>query len=171
MSDETLKEMIEVKMTRKLLVEMSQNEIEQFLTCAPVGRVGINLQDSPYIVPIGFGYENGEIFFHTCYKGLKMEGMRQNPNVCFEVDESTSDASMFKSVIVNGPVSIIDDRAKMRPYLQKLINKYRVPVIFDEYMRNRDTEKEMSIVRVCVIKIEKMSGRMMVRINREKLSL
>lgn len=170
MSDETLQEMIEIKLTRKLLVEMSPNEIEQFLSCAPVGRIGITLHDGPYIVPIGFGYENKEIFFHTCYKGLKMEGMRQNPNVCFEVDESTSDASMFKSVIVNGTVSIIDDREKMLSYLQKLINKYRIPVSFDEYMRNRDTEKEMSIVRVCVIKIHKMFGRMMVRIDREKLS-
>ena len=171
MSEETLQEMIEVKLKRKLLVEMSENEVDQFLTCAPVGRVGINFQDDPYIVPVGFGYENGEIFFHTCYKGLKMEGMRQNSNVCFEVDESTSDASMFKSVIVYGTVSIIDDRAKMLPYLKKLINKYRVPVSFGEYMRNRDTEKEMSIVRVCIIKINRMSGRMMVRIDREKLSL
>jgi nitroimidazol reductase NimA-like FMN-containing flavoprotein (pyridoxamine 5'-phosphate oxidase superfamily) len=170
MTEEVLREMIEVKMARKILEEMSKTEMEQFLTCAPVGRVGISLKEGPYIVPVGFGYEKGEIFFHTCYKGLKMDGMKENPNVCFEVDESTSDASMFKSVIVNGTVSVIKEYKKMYPYLQKLIDKYRVPVSFNEYMSGRDVEKEMAIVRVCVIRPETMSGRMMVRINKEKIS-
>ena len=171
MSRETLDEMNAVKLTRKILQPMSRAEVDQFLTCARVGRVGIALDDGPYIVPVGYAYEGGEIFFHSCFTGLKMDGMRENPNVCFEVDESTSDASMYKSVIARGTVEIIEDRERMRPYLQRLIDKYRVPVGFDEYMGRpgRYPDKEMSVVRVCVVRPREMTGQLMVRIDRESI--
>jgi len=106
--------------------EMTPKEVEQFLSCARVGHLGLSLKDgSPYVVPVGYAYTDGKIFFHTCNKGLKMNALRQNANVCFEVDETLSDASMFKSVIVFGKAEIISDKAKMIPYLQKLIDKYR----------------------------------------------
>ena len=141
--------------------EMTQKEIEQFLTCARVGRLGISLEDGVYIVPVGYAYTDGKIFFHTCNKGLKMDGIRRNSNVCFEVDESLSDTSMFKSVIMFGTAEIINDKEKMIPYLQKLIDKYRVPEDFDEYMSKpgRNREKEMEAVRICVITPKKITGR------------
>jgi nitroimidazol reductase NimA-like FMN-containing flavoprotein (pyridoxamine 5'-phosphate oxidase superfamily) len=142
--------------------EMTQKEIEQFLTCARVGRIGISLKDGqPYIVPVGYAYADGKIFFHTCEKGSKMDAIRNCASVCFEVDEALSDASMFKSVIVFGTAEIISDKAKMIPYLQKLIDKYRVPESFDSYMSKpeRNREKELEAVRMCVITPKKITGR------------
>jgi len=141
--------------------EMTPKEIEQFLTCARVGRLGISLESGPYIVPVGYAYADGKIFFHTCNKGLKMKAIRKNPNVCFEVDESLSDASMYKSVIAFGTAEIIDDREKMIPYLQRLINKYRVPESFDTYMSKpgRNREKELQAVRICIITPNKITSK------------
>jgi len=141
--------------------EMTSTEIEQFLTCARVGRLGVSLKDEPYVVPIGYAYSNGRIFFHTCNKGLKMDSIKKNPNVCFEVDEALSDASTFKSVITFGTAEIIDDEKKMIPYLQQLINKYRVPETFDKYMSKpgKNREKELKAVRICVITPKKITGR------------
>jgi nitroimidazol reductase NimA-like FMN-containing flavoprotein (pyridoxamine 5'-phosphate oxidase superfamily) len=141
--------------------EMSVKEIERFLTCARVGRIGICLENGPYIVPVGYTYSNGKIFFHTCSKGLKMDGVRKNPNVCFEVDESLSDASMYKSVIVFGTAEIITDKEEKIAYLQKLIDKYRVSETFDEYMNKpgRNREKELEAVRICLITPKKITGR------------
>jgi nitroimidazol reductase NimA-like FMN-containing flavoprotein (pyridoxamine 5'-phosphate oxidase superfamily) len=141
--------------------KMTRKEIDQFLTCTRVGRLGVSLEGGPYIVPVGYGYFKGKLFFHTCNKGLKMDGIRRNPNVCFEVDEALSDASMFKSVIAFGKAQIIDDKEKMLPYLQKLINKYRVPESFDKYMSKpgRNREKELEAVRICIITPKKITGR------------
>ena len=142
--------------------EMTSKEVEQFLTCARVGRLGLCIEDgSPYVVPVGYAYADGKIFFHTCNKGLKMDGLRRNANVCFEVDEALSDASMFKSVIVFGTAEIISDKEKMIPYLQKLIDKYRVPESFDKYMSKpgRNRENELEAVRICVITPKKITGR------------
>ena len=113
------------------------------------------------MVPVGFACADGKIFFHTCNKGLKMDAIRRNGNVCFEVDEALSDASMFKSVIVFGTAEIICNRERMIPYLQRLIDKYRVPESFDTCMSKpeRNREKELEAVRICVITPKKITGK------------
>jgi nitroimidazol reductase NimA-like FMN-containing flavoprotein (pyridoxamine 5'-phosphate oxidase superfamily) len=145
--------------------EMTKEEIEQFLTCARVGRLGISVQGKPHIVPLGYAYAEGKVFFHTCTEGLKMQALEENPFVCFEVDETISDASMYKSVVASGTAEILEDVDEMIPYLQKLIDKYRVPQPFDEYMSKpgRDREKETKAVRVCTIKLDKITGRKFAR--------
>jgi nitroimidazol reductase NimA-like FMN-containing flavoprotein (pyridoxamine 5'-phosphate oxidase superfamily) len=141
--------------------DMTTSEIDQFLACARVGRLGMLLADGPYVVPVGYAYSKGKIVFHTCNTGQKMKTLRRHPNVCFEVDEALSDGSMYKSVIIFGVAEILDDPPSMIPYLQALIDKYRVPAPFDEYMskpeRNRD--KELAAVRICVITPTKITGR------------
>jgi nitroimidazol reductase NimA-like FMN-containing flavoprotein (pyridoxamine 5'-phosphate oxidase superfamily) len=142
--------------------EMTQKEIEQFLTCARVGRIGIMLENGqPYVVPVGYAYTDGKIFFHTCNKGLKINALKRNANVCFEVDEALSDTSMFKSVVAYGTAEIVNDEVKMIPYLQKLIDKYRVSESFDKYMSEpgRNREKELEAVRICVIMPKKITGK------------
>jgi nitroimidazol reductase NimA-like FMN-containing flavoprotein (pyridoxamine 5'-phosphate oxidase superfamily) len=90
-----------------------------------------------------------------------MENLRKNGQVCFEVDEALSDATMSKSVIIFGTAEIIEDEQRMIPYLQKLIDKYRVPLEFEEYMRKpgRDRESELKAVRICLITPTKITGR------------
>jgi nitroimidazol reductase NimA-like FMN-containing flavoprotein (pyridoxamine 5'-phosphate oxidase superfamily) len=141
--------------------EMTCEEIDQFLTCARIGRLGMILRGDPYVVPVGFAYADGKVLFHTCSKGLKMEALKQNSNVCFEVDETLSDATMSKSVIIFGKAEIIEDEQKMIPCLQKLIDKYRVPLGFDEYMHKpgRNRESELRAARICVITPTKITGR------------
>jgi nitroimidazol reductase NimA-like FMN-containing flavoprotein (pyridoxamine 5'-phosphate oxidase superfamily) len=148
-----------------IIEEMSSEEIERFLTCSRVGRIGISYKGQTYIFPLGYVYSDSKIFFHSCNKGLKMEGIRENPNVCFEVDESTSDSSMYKSIMIFGTAKIISDKEKMIPYLQQLINKYRVPLTFESYMiKNKlNVEQELKETRICVIEPKKITSRKFVK--------
>jgi nitroimidazol reductase NimA-like FMN-containing flavoprotein (pyridoxamine 5'-phosphate oxidase superfamily) len=100
-----------------------------------------------------------------------MEGLKKNPNVCFQVDESLSDTSMYKSVIIKGLAKVIENEDEMIPYLQALINKYRVPVSFDEYISRpgRSREKEMAAMRIIVVSPTEISGRSMIRVNPERM--
>ncbi len=150
--------------------KMSDDEICQFLTCARVGRVGLSTRNGPYVVPVGYGYADGKVFFHTCKTGQKMDCIRQKESVCFEVDEALSDGSMYKSVIVQGTAQIIKDKDRMLPYLQKLIDKYRVPLEFNQYMRKigADTEKELEVVRICVITPTSVTGRKRLSVAKQK---
>jgi nitroimidazol reductase NimA-like FMN-containing flavoprotein (pyridoxamine 5'-phosphate oxidase superfamily) len=94
-----------------------------------------------------------------------MEALQSKPNVCFEVDESISDGSLAKSVIIFGAAEIVGDKEKILPYLQELIKKYRVPVSFAEYMakKNRDVRAELEAVRICVITPHQITGKKIVR--------
>lgn len=140
---------------------MSQTEIDQFLTCARTGRLGLVINHEPYVVPVGFVYYKGKIAIHSCTEGKKMDALQSNPRVCFEVDESISDASMYKSVIIHGSSEILEDEHEVIPYLQLHIDKYRIPEEFEAYMskprRNRD--EELKSVRIILITPDKMTGK------------
>jgi nitroimidazol reductase NimA-like FMN-containing flavoprotein (pyridoxamine 5'-phosphate oxidase superfamily) len=85
--------------------------------------------------------------------------------VCFEVDETISDTSIYKSVILYGSAEILNNPTEMIPWLQLHINKYRVPEEFETYInkpgRNRDSE--LAAVRIVVITPDEVSGRKFMR--------
>ena len=64
-----------------------KKEIEKFLQCSPVGRIGLVLGTQPYIVPVHFVYEDGKFFIHSANVGMKIECIKANSRVCFETDE------------------------------------------------------------------------------------
>jgi nitroimidazol reductase NimA-like FMN-containing flavoprotein (pyridoxamine 5'-phosphate oxidase superfamily) len=55
-----------------------------------VCRVGMALDNLPYVVPLNFGYEYADdtltLYFHGAREGKKLDILRQNPNVCVEMD-------------------------------------------------------------------------------------
>lgn len=148
--------------------EMAQEEIDQFLTCARTGRLGVVHNGEPYIIPVGYAWVNGQIAIHVCSAGQKMEALRANPKVCFEVDESLSDGSMYKSVLIFGKAEILKDNAEKIPYLQALINKYRVPEEFGAYINKpaRKPQQEMKAVRIVLIKPEKTTSRKFIKFGK-----
>ena len=131
--------------------------------------------EGPYVIPVGYCYTEGKIFIHMCsFEGRKMRVLKEHPIVCFEVDESLSDASLAKSVIITGRAEIISEPKRMIPYLQMHIDKYRVPRPYGEYasMNNRKEmalkkygRPELEILRICCITPHEMTGRSIVRTN------
>ena len=66
------------------------DRMEGILQKCRVCRVAFANGNVPYIVPMSFGYarSGGEftLFFHCAKEGRKMDFMRSNPNVAFELD-------------------------------------------------------------------------------------
>ena len=154
---------------------MGQAEMDQFLTVAPIGRLGMTTPTGPYVIPVGYCYAEGKIFIHMCREeGRKMSVLKEHPIVCFEVDESLSDASLAKSVIITGRAEIIDEPKRMIPYLQLHIDKYRVRMPYAEYAVRNDRQRlalekygkpELQMVRICCITPHEMTGRSIMRTN------
>lgn len=65
-------------------------EIEAILAQCKVCRLGMIAEGKPYIVPLNFGYEwDGDaliLYFHSGLTGKKLDAMRENPAVYFEMD-------------------------------------------------------------------------------------
>lgn len=81
---------------------MTPDEIEGFLAEQIVGRIGCHHDGSTYVVPVIYAYSDGCVHVFTV-EGRKMEMMRANPSVCFEVDEYDADGrGSWRSVIAEG---------------------------------------------------------------------
>ena len=68
-----------------------RNEIDALLSQAKVCRVAFAVDNEPYVVPLSHGYdpEANALFFHTAKEGRKIECIKANPRVCFEVEGLT----------------------------------------------------------------------------------
>lgn len=90
-----------------MLGELDGLQIEDLLMSLPVGRIGCHAEGITYIVPINYVYENDTIYAHS-KKGMKMDIMRKNPDVCFQVD-AIDDLLNWESVIAWGKFEEIID--------------------------------------------------------------
>ena len=77
-------------MTKREYKITDEAQIRNILDSAKVLRLGIAVDNEPYIIPLNYGYtlENGELklYLHSAVQGNKLDLLRKNPNVCFELD-------------------------------------------------------------------------------------
>jgi uncharacterized protein len=100
---------------------LTDTQIEETLSANILGRIGCYDGDKVYIVPISYAYKDNTIYCHT-REGMKIDMMRKNPNVCFEVDELSNMAN-WKSVIAWGKFEEIDEHAQRHDALEYLVQR------------------------------------------------
>lgn len=61
--------------------------LETVLCRARVCRLALQGGDFPYILPMSFGYREGSLYFHSAGAGRKLELLRADNRVGFEVEE------------------------------------------------------------------------------------
>ena len=121
-------------MRRKDKEVTNQEEVEEILSNALVGRLGTCLNNIPYITPVNFVYDKDKVYFHSALEGRKIENINSNPNLCFEIDKVISiipgkqrpcaSTTEYKSIIIFGDIQIVTDVKEKTFALNKLIEKY-----------------------------------------------
>ncbi len=76
------------------------HEVEEMLRRHRTGRIGCSANDRPYVVPINYAYDGANIYAYSTL-GRKIQVMREQPLVCFEIDEIAG-PSRWRSVIAEG---------------------------------------------------------------------
>lgn len=104
-----------------MLGTLTTKEIDRLLTTQVTGRLGCVLNDQPYIVPINYVYKDAAIYAHSG-PGNKIDAMRKNPLVCFQVDEVIS-VFNWKSAIIWGTFEELTDPAKKQQAMQGIIHR------------------------------------------------
>jgi nitroimidazol reductase NimA-like FMN-containing flavoprotein (pyridoxamine 5'-phosphate oxidase superfamily) len=97
-----------------VIVELGREAIDAFLEARLVGRIGCHLDGCTYVVPVVYAYDGGSLY--ACSgEGRKIEMMRANPNVCFEVDEyDEAGSGSWRSVIAEGVFEELEGLAAAR---------------------------------------------------------
>lgn len=101
--------------------KLNNKEIEMVLRKQMVGRIGCHGDGLTYVVPIGYAYDDQTIYGHTG-EGMKINIMRKNPSVCFQVDH-IENISNWQSVILQGEFEEITDNHERHNALQKLLGR------------------------------------------------
>lgn len=91
--------------------EMTVEECFHLLTHGTVGRLACAHENQPYVVPLNYAFDGRFIYGFTTL-GQKVEWMRANPLVCFEVDKVTN-SNQWLSVIVFGKYEELPDRPEL----------------------------------------------------------
>ena len=50
------------------------------------GHLGCIVDDAPYVVPVNYAYDEGDIYLHSL-PGRKIDAMRERSRVCLQVEE------------------------------------------------------------------------------------
>src|SRR5918911_5374955 len=118
----------------------SKKKIIDFLNSQPAGRVAsIDEKGYPQVIPMNFVYFNDAIYMHSHPFGEKLDNMRRNPKVGFEVDQHVcflpsyyfhpTDASqadtLYISVVIKGQAEIVQDSNEKASALNALMEKYQ----------------------------------------------
>ena len=136
--------------------------IEGVLREGQVINIALAASDGePYVLPMGYGYENGAIYIHGAAKGYKNDLVSQSPKVSFNVtvgaevvrDERGREFSQrYRSVTGFGTIREITDLAEKNRALAILMRQYDGP-------HEDITEQYSKAVWVAKIDIREMTGK------------
>jgi len=144
-------------MRRKDREMTSRADIEAVLNKAFVCHLGLTDGDQPYIVPMNFGYEDGHIYLHGAAEGRKIDLIRKNNKVCFEMELFQSEVvkngdqpcdwgTVFRSVIGFGTARILEDTAEKIKGLNAIVKPHDGRAFtFPEAMLNETAVIEITI--------------------------
>lgn len=90
-----------------MIGKLTTEQIEELLLRNIVGRIGCCDGKQPYIIPTNYIYDGKYIIGHAV-AGKKISLMRNNPSVCFEVEE-LKNLTNWKTVIAFGQYQEITD--------------------------------------------------------------
>ena len=165
-----------MQLTKKLEIH-SKKKVIEFLNNQPVGRIAsIDANGYPQIIPMNFVYIEADsfnvnsyneikldaIYMHSHPFGEKLDNIRRNGKVGFEVDQyicflpsyyfHPTDASqadtLYISVVIKGKAVIIEDNKEKAKALNGLMKKYQVEGRYEKLDRDMPSVHEVSVIKI-----------------------
>ena len=109
-------------MTKRERQVTDEEQITAILDAGKVLHLGLSVNDEPYVVPMNYGYvREGEklvVYLHSAVRGKKLDMIRENPKVFFEIccDLQPFDGvkpcqygMAYSSVMGKGTARIVED--------------------------------------------------------------
>ncbi len=156
-----------MQLVKKFEISLKSN-ITKFLNVQPVGRVcSIDSAGYPQIIPMNFVFVEGAIYMHSHPFGEKLENIRRNAQVGFEVDQHVcflpsyyfhpSDASqadtLYVSVVIKGRAEIVQEPKEKAMVLNALMEKYQKEGGYEPLEPEMRVVEEVAIIKVVPVEM------------------
>lgn len=145
---------------------VSPDRLREILMACEVMHLGLCVGNSPYVVPLNFGFEEAEgkyiFYFHGALEGKKLDLIRQNPNVflCFDTDHALMAGEApehysyhYASVMGEGFAEILTEEADKVLGLERIFHHYAPDMPFSV------PEKMLEATAVIRITVPEITGK------------
>ncbi len=146
--------------------------LNEILSSSKICRLGMIDNGLPYILPFNFGFHENCIYIHSAPEGKKLDLLKENPLVCFEVEQQADIiedeiackwSTLYRSVVGYGNVEIVTDFEEKKRGLEIIMSQHGATGKMEfEY-------KEVDFIVVLKLKIESMTGKQSGNWNKLKL--
>ena len=141
----------------------SKEKIIEFLSSESTGRIAsVDKNGFPQIIPMNFVFINDVIYMHSHIRGEKLENIKRNDKVGFEVDRSLeflpsyffdpTDASLadtlYISVVMKGICVIVEDKVEKTLALNGLMKKYQPEGGYEPMNTEMDVLNEVAVIKI-----------------------
>ncbi|MCD4795255.1 MAG: pyridoxamine 5'-phosphate oxidase family protein [Bacteroidales bacterium] len=133
--------------------------IEEILSTSIICRIAMTDGERPYLLPFNYGYNNNCIYIHSALKGKKLDVLRKNNSVCFEIEHKSEIikdklackwTTLYRSVVGYGTIEIIEDFNEKIHGLTIIMTQHGAPDITDFKPQHVD---RMVILKLTVSKL------------------
>ena len=121
-------------MRRKEREITSRDEIDEILHKGKVLHLALSDDDNtPFLVPLFYAYDGTSLYFHSAKAGTKIEIMKKNNKVCFEVsiDNGIVESDMacdfeaaHRTVIGFGTVEFVEEESEKIAVLNSIVAQF-----------------------------------------------
>ena len=108
-------------------------EIDAIVRSAKVMHLALADNNIPFLVPVFYAYDGTALYFHSARVGTKIEIMKRNNNVCFEisVDHGVIESDMacdfeakHRTVIGFGKAAFVEDEVEKIKALDMIVAQF-----------------------------------------------
>ena len=136
--------------------------LNEILYQSQVVRIAFSIDNIPHIIPLSYGYKNNKLFIHSATQGSKIEMIKQNDYICFEMElfsEVVKDklacnwTTKYRSIIGWGRISIVNKTKEKIDGLNVIMEKY------GERHNHTYHERSLENMVLLIIEIDHFTGK------------
>ncbi|MDR3557848.1 MAG: pyridoxamine 5'-phosphate oxidase family protein [Syntrophobacteraceae bacterium] len=108
-------------------------EIEEIISSAKIMHLALADRDVPFLVPLHFAFDGQAIYFHSARDGAKIEMLKRNNLVCFEISDHSGVVesrlacdfeTVHRTVIGLGRAHFVEDDAEKVRALDLIVAQF-----------------------------------------------
>jgi nitroimidazol reductase NimA-like FMN-containing flavoprotein (pyridoxamine 5'-phosphate oxidase superfamily) len=144
-----------------------ENELSEILLHGKYTVISMCYNNEPYIVTLSYGYDKSQnaLYLHTGLKGLKIDFITHNPNVCATIIDDRGYVMgecghKYRSVVINAKISFVEDLAKKK-YGMEVILKHledTPSVVKEKTLKNENMYNNIAILKMDIISLTGKKG-------------
>ena len=141
-----------------------QTLLNEILSSSEICRLGFVDKNRAYVLPFNYGYQDKCIYIHCAKEGKKIDLIKENNIVCFEIEHTAKIeryekackwTTTYRSIVGYGKVEIIEDEKLKRKGLDIILKHNGA----DNTNDLNYEKKQVDAMLVLKIEITELSGK------------